>query len=172
MHYIIVPLSKSPQPEGRIGPEELQDWYRQCVKAVQLARRRNAPLVTSSSFVMKDSVSDEEQYGRVISLLGCELVRLGVGDNTIDQLAELKSYARQHGVKIVLVATWLHYLRVKWLCMRENVDADVFISGGMPRPKEAITDLILTILYPLIDLLGKKEAFERYIRSRRALGML
>jgi hypothetical protein len=41
---------------------------------------------------------------------------------------------------------------------------------GIPRPRDVLTDAILTVASPFIDLLGLRETFLEWLRNSRAQG--
>jgi hypothetical protein len=179
---LCLPLSKSVWPEGRIGPWQLQDGYRIIEEAVKLANNENSDgtlLLTATK--PKDSPKSELDY--MLEVTAVEDLKLGhlyVVSRCFDtpsqidyaiKLANLSGYG-----KLLILCSPLHYLRVKWIISRIPIDTDLEISCkmvfGIPRPKEVITDLILTFMYPIIDTLGCDTWFRSYTEKRRSRGSL
>lgn len=170
--HIILPLPKSAHPSGRVGPIEVQDWYRGLVKATLLLEKyRPAKILVLTAF---HAVGEEPEMAIYLSALK----RLGVDKNdiiviekareTIEQIEISTNYVKENNAELVIVSTFLHYLRVRWLCRGLNIEHH--IAFGVPRPYEAVTDIILTVIFPIIDLLEKKKWFSEMVGKRRAKG--
>lgn len=172
MKTIIGILTKSPHPKGRIGKVESQDWYIQCKQAALLhGKISNSQIVITSALQVKDALPEEKYYTDVLNHLGPNYISLGKGVETIEQLRIFKEYIEKNNSVLILLVTWTHFLRVKWLVYRVNLPiCKYIISWGIPRPKELITDIILTFVYPIIDLIGKGEWFRRRVVDRREGG--
>lgn len=171
MRTVIGILTKATFPEWRLGPEWAQDWYRQCVAAVRMSRKTGDEVVTTSCFVSKSGVSDEDEYIRVVNQLGRRITALHKGLDTMGQLMAMKEYADKNSAHLVIVVTLLHYPRVLWLCHRKRVKVAFFVvSGGIPRPREAVTDLVSIFFYPVIDLLGLGDKLTGWVQARRQMG--
>lgn len=168
-------LPKSPFPEGRIGPERMQDWFGQCVLAIKLAEAldEETEIITSSEFQTDEGVSDETQYEKIIKYRFNEnLGILSQGRESVGHITAMSEYAKKQQAKFILVVTWVHYPRMLWVAFREHVDVDLRIAFGIPRPKEMVTDVILTFLYPVLDLMGLKQKFLERVGARRVTGKL
>jgi hypothetical protein len=107
------------------------------------------------------------------------LRRLGVNDKdiiviektheTVEQIEIVTEYAKENNAKLIIISTFLHYLRVRWLCRGFVVEHHG--AFGIPRPREAVTDIILTLIFPVIDLIGKKKWFSEKVGMRRVKGI-
>ncbi len=186
--YLVVPLAKSAWPEGRLGYLEDQDWYcalRYAIRLYTTAKYDNnlvVRLLTASGFQHADSSLPEiEQYRIVLEKYafteGEDYILLREGIDTFTQLDAIFKYAKENHVKeIHLVSTRLHYLRIRWICWRDGRKNVMHHTpkgfGGIPRLSEIKNDIILTILMPIIDILGKRAKFQAYVASRRAKGKL
>jgi hypothetical protein len=179
---LCLPLSKSVWPEGRIGPWQLQDGYRIVKKAVELANDKKSDgtlLLTATK--PKDSIKSELDYMfEVTAIEDLKSGHLYVTSKCFDtpsqidyaiKLADLSGYG-----KLLILCSPLHYLRVKWIVARIPIDSDLKISCkvvfGIPRPKEVVTDIILTFIYPIIDTLGLDTWFRSWTEKRRLDGLL
>jgi hypothetical protein len=172
MKTIIGILTKSPHPQGRVGPREKQDWYRQCVDVVELHRKiPESEIVVTSALHIKGARREEEYYTEAILSLGDSVIALEKGVETIEQIRVFKEYISVHEAKLILSVTFTHFLRVVWLCFRAQLTVTKYkVSWGIPRPKEFVTDIILTFLYPILDILGKGTWFMEKVQARRKEG--
>ena len=166
---IVVLLPKSPRPKrGRVGPEEWQDWYRGCVRAVALASEQNAPIVVPSAF-RTGNVSEADFYRIVLKKMGAaDVEAVDEGLETIGQLEAVFKAAA--GKKLIVVSSILHFPRVWWLCRGKGVQHSVV--WGIPRPSEAIVDIVLALIFPIVDLLGWRSKFQKWSVRRRKAGKI
>ncbi len=168
---LICLMSKSALPRsGRIGPEHLQDWYRGCIKAIKLARKLNGKIFIPTAFASQGE-NEADFYALVFKDLGAkegEVTTVQLGFETIEQLNVALETAERAGRSLIIVSSILHFPRVLWLTRMENVTHRVII--GIPRPKEALTDLALMVLFPIIDILGLRKKFLAYMKKRRLDG--
>jgi hypothetical protein len=170
--YLVLPVTKGPHPTGRVGPVERQDWFRGLVKATRLLRT----LSPSKILVLSDvHVANEEHeadiYLAALRRLGVDESRLMVvrdARETSGQVEAAKAIARREDMELVVVTTALHYLRVRWLF--RGFEATHHVVFGIPRPREAVTDLVLTFLFPLLDLAGGRAKFVEKVTERRLGG--
>ncbi len=182
---IIIPVTKGPHPKGRFGPKEKQDWYRSLAKAVTIARKRKSGILIISAMKIIGEEGEADTYRAALLEMGLEETAdfsVMLGDcsdgkfiiireccETIGQMEEIALLARNFGFMPVFVSTLLHYLRVRWLAW--GIRSEHYCSfKGRPRPREAITDLILTMAFPILDLLGLREWFQGCITKHRAGG--
>ncbi len=186
MQEIIVPLPKSPHSKGRIGQKEDQDWYRSLKKAVRLSIKRGAGILVLTAFKAIDSESEADICARVLLELGCTEVsnkdELGERtflvvrecDETIGQVEWVCDVViEEWGMKPILISTFGHYLRVQWLTLTNfypNGSFEHKIAYGIPRPMEFVTDIILTFVFPVIDLLGGRDWFKTLVHGKREKG--
>jgi hypothetical protein len=165
----IVILTKSPWPEGRIGKEENQDWFKQCIIASRLKNEMNEIIVTSSTKV--GELTERYYYFDAMLRLGIRIKIFDKGCETISQLEEIKKIAGES--EFFLIVTWTHFFRVKYLLKQmEMPNASIITAWGIPRPKELVTDVILTIASPIMYWFNLTEKFLNYTNARRASGKL
>jgi len=180
---LIVPVTKGPHPTGRIGPQHLQDWWRGLVIArrlLNLARKEREVMIYIVSDVQVAGEDHEvDLYIEALLSMGdyktMELSCVRKCQETICQINHVLEYAERNNAEVIFVSTWLHYPRVRWLTWRANASMNVKcwhkVVFGIPRPKEALTDFVLIFLFPVIDLMGKREWFLRKIERRRLSGV-
>ncbi len=168
MKRLIALVPKSPWRSGRFGPQNWQDWHRQCVQAARVARPGDELVVSSKNFFPKVmSCPEELYYASAVHALGASLSLLGRGTETISHLQAVDERARELGAELLLVVTWTHALRVWYILRRRRIHARMLVVFGLPRPLELITDSILTLAYPAFDLLGYGSWFEERVLARR-----
>lgn len=165
----VVLLPKSPRPKrGRVGREYWQDWYRGCVKAVALATEHNAQILVASAF-KADGIPEAEFYQEVLEGIDAtDIVVIKEGLETIGQLDA--AFKAATGKNLIVVSSILHFPRVRRLCRGKGVQHKVV--WGIPRPSEAIADIFLTFLFPIIDLFGWRGRFQRWSIRRRVAGKI
>jgi hypothetical protein len=173
MKYIIWPVAKNPAT-GRIGPKKFQDWYRGCVKAVKiekklLANGDSVKIAVVSAVHIKDKPAEADFIFSALEELGAKNIHIDLKSyETIGELEAVQEIAIKENAELIIISTFGHYLRVRWLARK--ISAKHFVAFGIPRPKELITDIILTFLFPIIDLLGKRDWFRKKVESRRENG--
>jgi len=165
----IILIPKSPWEEGRWGKREKQDWFRGCVLAAEIAQKENGTIIVPTSFTRKGQ--DESALYQVA------LIELDVrnakfpreGNETIAQIDACARIVQDPNVNLVIVSTFSHWPRVYWLtfgiprCRRR-------IAWGIPRPLELFTDIIFGALFPIIDICGGRDWFQRKVSARREKG--
>ncbi|OGZ43903.1 MAG: hypothetical protein A3J55_00525 [Candidatus Ryanbacteria bacterium RIFCSPHIGHO2_02_FULL_45_17b] len=173
---LIVPLTKSPHPRGRIGPTRWQDWFRGLRRAVTIAKViPNAEILILSNVRVANQPHEADLYSEALAEMGVISFRvIRECYETIEQINYSIDLAIQERKNLIFVSTFLHYLRVEWLILthpdRKLVEVKHYSVLGIPRPKEALTDIVLTVLFPLIDLVGGRQWFLRAVNSRRLTG--
>ena len=173
MKFFVLPITKNPA-FGRVGQEELQDWYRGCARAVQIQRGlssagHDAEIVVLSDVHIKGYRHEAEYYQDALKKLGAKNVRtIQQGQETVGQIEIILEIAKKEDAKLVVVSTFGHYLRLAWLL--RGTDAQHETVFGLPRFRELITDGILTVLFPLIDLTVGREWFQNKVVHRRESG--
>lgn len=172
METIIGIVSKSPHPQGRIGPLRYQDWYRQCIDVVKLNKEiPNSQLLITSNLQVKGAKREEDYYSEIINSFGRELITLNKGVETTEQLQVFKEYMLNRDAVLIISVTSIHFFRVFWIAKRIKLNVYKYkITFGIPRPKELITDIILSFLYPIIDILGLNDFFINNVVKRRNSG--
>jgi hypothetical protein len=173
MKTILALVTKSPWPQGRIGKINQQDWYQTCVLASLLHKKiNNSEVIVSSAAKIKDAKQEEEYYIEAMKGLNTPLITLRKGYETITQLEIFKEYATERSAKLILLTTWSHYPRVKWVCLRHNIKCEVKFSKGLPRPWELFTDAVIFFPYIIISLIGLEKWFVKKVTKRRQSGKL
>lgn len=169
---LICILAKSAIPrKGRYGPDHLQDWYGECVKACRLMTSEGKIFI-STAFECNGQ-SEAEVYENTLKEMGIKENQMEIccqGVETTEQLEAIYMVAAREKEVPVIISTFLHFPRVWWLTRGKKVEHRV--AFGIPRPWEAVTDLGLTIAYPLIDVLGLKNKFLAYTKTRRKKGKI
>lgn len=173
MKTIIVPLTKSAWMKGRIGKMEKQDWFLGLKKALILR-----DTITDSEVIIVSNVkipyqpSEIEMYRMAAKKLGAEKIRM-VSEcfDTISQIDWSFQTAKKENGRLIFISTWTHWLRVQWILLRlKQRVVKHLICWGRPRPRELLTDLILTFLFPMIDMLGMRKKFLDTVKKRRLAG--
>lgn len=173
---VIAILPKSPRPlKGRFGSKRVQDWYKACVVAAVLLRRKEASgsVILVSSEVEIDGQPEILDYETALQELGVRKVDrlfLRHGFETVTHLEMAANFAWWVGKPLVIVCTWTHYPRVKYICFTNKITAEVEVAYGRPRPKEMVTDLLLTVLFPIIDLFHLRHRFLMKVEGWRQQG--
>ncbi|MBI2474669.1 MAG: YdcF family protein [Candidatus Taylorbacteria bacterium] len=128
-------------------------------------------ILVLSAVHIKGSRAEADYYVEALKKLGAQNVSIERrGFDTIGQLQIAKAIAAEKKADLIIISTATHYLRVRWLCITEAVKAKHYITSGIPRPREAITDIILTFLFPIIDILGLRKKYLALISTRRKSG--
>ncbi len=176
---LVLILAKAPIPtHGRVGRPVEQDWYRTIELAVGLLRvDPRATILLVTAFSTPDEGKELTYYKNVLqSIFGVSTDRIiGIeqGTETISQLAAASAYGSEHKRNLTIICTPIHSLRVKYLCWKDDIKANILVAQhGWPRPREAVTDAILTFAFPLIDLFGQRQWFLNKVGARRASGQL
>lgn len=171
----VVILTKSPWPMGRIGEQTSQDWYNQCIIAADLKRSNplNTEVIVTSSTQVGNQ-REEQYYFSVMKKFGVGIKKYGKGCETISQLKEIKNILSEKNTeKNILIVTWTHYLRVKYLLKSLEIpNISILVAWGIPRPQELVTDTILTIANPFMDWFKLTDKFLDFVSARRASGNL
>lgn len=135
---IVLALSR-PHPSGRVGQEVWQDWYRGAVLANSFAVRiPNSELLVLSNMT-HDGVSDGYKYLCVFNQIDLKtpLRIIREGKETVEQIEYLFKYAKKEWKDIIIVSTFLNYLRVQWLIWRNPLSRQVrykhYAAWGIPR---------------------------------------
>lgn len=171
--YVIWPVAKNPAM-GRIGPTRWQDWYRGCIKSAAIERKLiesgNEVMVAIVNAVHTKGYTPEYEYSmKALKELGTQNIHIELKSyETISELDAICEIAKREGAELVVVSTFAHYLRVAWLLRR--IPSEHHIAFGLPRWSEMITDVVLTVLFPIIDFLGGRKRFLKTVNRRRLDG--
>jgi hypothetical protein len=171
MGRLIVPLTKSPH-SGRIGPKEKQEWYQGLVLAQKLYEQGDLILVISDVQVAGEE-HEANIYKNALESLGVSWINTHIVrqcQETTGQIEEASNIAFRRDLELVFISTWTHYLRVRWICFWDKVRAKHVIAWGRPRPKEAVTDFILTFFFPILDICRQRRRFLKWVETRRKSG--
>ncbi|MBA3789029.1 YdcF family protein [Patescibacteria group bacterium] len=172
MPYILLPLTKSPWPRGRIGPPQMQDWYGSLNTCLSLLKKYEpSKILILSSFQAAGELSEIEWYQWALEDLSIpseDVLYISQAKETSEQIEIASSLAKEQDAELIIISTFLHYPRAQWLCRGKGFRHCV--GWGIPRPKEALTDIVLTFVFPVLDLLGQKEWFKNKVATRRGRG--
>ncbi|MBC7981516.1 YdcF family protein [Candidatus Parcubacteria bacterium] len=176
-----LPLSKSSWLEGRIGPEKYQDCFRLVKNSIDLLNEKKVDkIVLLSDFKSKQSNKSELEY--IVEI--CK--RFNVADDKLyiekygyDTLSQIKfslGFCSKNGDDLLILSSATHYPRVWWITYRlnkkYNVNVAHKIAWGIPRPRDAVFDIVLMFAYPVLDLFGLSEWFTNHMKVRRDKGYL
>lgn len=181
MQTLIVVLTKGPHRPRR-GPKERHDWKVQCRKAAELQRQLPEAVVYVPSAVHITGYSPELEYYRAafaengltesIQLISGRraLILEPIGQETAGQIERGYQFADTLGAKLVVISTLLHFPRVLYLC--KGLHATHCIAAGIPNLREAVTDLALAVIFPILDMLipGFRGWFKASVTRRRKSG--
>jgi len=173
---LIVPLTKSPHRKGRYGQRENQDWYRGIVLAKKILN--NDPnsskiLVISNFFCCGES--EVENYMEVLVKIGVSEEKIEIirdGYETVGQLEIAQRKAKEEHSELFVITSFLHSLRVRWICRHSDIKIKHIIVFGIPRPMDILSDVIILFLYPIIEICGLKKWFLDMLLRRRNDGIL
>lgn len=172
----VVILTKSPWPMGRIGKKTSQDWYNQCAIAADLKRSNpfNTDVIVTSSTKVGKQREEQYYFNILLNKFSIILKKYGQGCETISQLRAIKNILSEKNTeKNILIVTWTHYLRVKYLLKSLEIsNVTVVVAWGIPRPQELVTDFVLTIVNPFMDWFKLTDKFLDFVSARRASGNL
>lgn len=100
-----------------------------------------------------------------------DIIVIREAQETVGQLKKAWAIAQEKKLELVIVSTFLHFPRVYWICLKDGIKAQHYIALGMPRPGEALRDIALWFIFPIIDLTGQRERFLKYVEERRLRGI-
>lgn len=173
MKYIINVLPKYPLPK-RFCPPGWADWYLQCRKAVQIQRSLIARGHLCELLIVSDAKyegwrAEPEIYKEVLQELGAEHIRIDPDCfDTISQLKKAVVIAKNEHKHLIVLATWMHFLRAKWLL--RGAGAMLRVSWGVPYWRYAVMDILLTFFVPFCDLTGLRPWYLAYAKKKRDAG--
>lgn len=189
MKTIIFVPTKGPH-RFRLGPRRWHDWIVQCRKAAQLQRTLPDAVIYIPSAVHTSGYIPELAFyraaledvglaetvektadggyvfldlpGRIRAILEAE------GLETMGQCLLAFALAERERAELIVLSTFPHILRVLYLCRGRNVQYK--IAWGTPNPIEAITDILLAVVFPFFDFLGQGEQLRQWVIQRREKG--
>lgn len=188
MKTLILLLTKGPH-RWRPGPRRWHDWVRSCELALELRKKYGAEIYVPSAVKIEGHMSEFDLYGYEFLRLGLGLKEMastadyrvltdGLGQvaatierraqETIGQIEAACELVARRDASILVVSTWTHFPRVLYLCRGKGFAHRV--AFGIPNPLEACTDMALALLFPLLDLLGLGEKFQRWATAHRKSG--
>src|SRR3989344_2864013 len=147
---IIVPIIKSPHSKGRIGPEKFQDWFRGLKKAVSIAIKSDGEILVISDAQYTNQSHESDLYCKALAKLSQIRHRvIRNGRETTEQVDLSFKLAEVEKKELVFISTFFHYPRVQlliWRCKSKKLKVRVshYISFGIPRPREMLTDIAFT----------------------------
>ena len=181
MKHVIMAMSKSAWSEGRTGARKEQDWYLVVQEAVRIKKQQgeDSVVVAVTGFTnVTFSLPEIECYKQALLDFdlkeGKDFYLLHEGIDTITQLHAAHAFAVFHKTDFAVVSTKLHVMRIRWLCFWDKIQAKHYTPPhlGIPRREEIVNDIVLTVLFPFIDIFGLRSRFLAYLEKRRAKGIL
>ena len=179
---IIVPVIKSPHSSGRVGTRKMQDWFRGVKKSVFISQKIDGEILVISNAKYLNQQHEVDLYKEALSELGLVNPRVvHEGYETIEQVVQSFELASAEKKDLIFISTFTHFPRVWWLvasCKRHYkkigapIKARNSVVFGIPRPREMLTDMVLAIIFPLVDILGGRKLFLRMVNRRRLKGKL
>ena len=185
---VFMAMSKSAWPEGRTGDPKRQDWYLVVEEAVRLYKDFGGPwdiLIGVTGFTNAGSSNPEilyykkafEDFGLVE---GKNFFLIPDGIDTTTQLRAAYEFAALRNADLTIVSTLLHIDRVRWITWWDKINNLHHLKIvhftpkelGISRKEEVKNDIILKYLFPVIDILGMRQVFLKYVEKRRASGKL
>ena len=175
-----LPIAKSNWPEGRVGPEKLQDSYRIIKVAVNFVKNETVDkLLIFSAFKTKhvkkielDCMIDTCKFEKLPE--GKMIVR-SVGYDTISVIQYAIDVCKDDSADLLIVSSQFHYPRIRWITSRMDTKGVLVthkMVWGITRPQETLTDILLIFIYPVIDLFGFSLWFTNHMKIRRDKGCL
>lgn len=175
-----IPLSKSAWKTGRLfmrWHRRWQDYWRNIAKSAKLFKAGKVNTVVLLTAIRPAGDRSELEYmqdaARSENLPAEHVVAISECVCTYTQVVYLLQQAKVVNANLHFISSNFHYPRVRWIAwrLRKKLGAqDVQVSHswtiGIPRPAELVSDIILMILYPIIDLLGGAEWFVRKTEKR------
>lgn len=175
MKVFVAIIPKSPLPQqGRIGGITKQDWYKTCLLAKSISvKYSNCPIYISSAF-QNEGVMEADFYQNTLENIATPAVIIKGYDGmeTVGHLGSIFDFAKRQELTPIIICTYLHAPRVNFISSRFKYGYELLSASGRPRPKEAITDIILTFLFPLIYYAGKEKWFIKKTTGRRQEGKI
>ncbi|MBC7981446.1 YdcF family protein [Candidatus Parcubacteria bacterium] len=180
MRYCL-PLSKSSWLEGRVGPPKYQDCFRLVKNSIDLLNAGKVDtILLLSEFKSKQSTKSELEYiAGVCEKFNVDKDKLHIEEYGYDTLSQIKftlDLCSKNKDDLLILSSATHYPRVRWIAYRENkklkVNVAHKIAWGIPRPRDAVFDIVLIFAYPVVDLLGYSERFTNHMKIRRDKGYL
>ncbi len=179
-----LPLKSESGWKGRIGLRTSQDWYRGLVMAkvmfnTSMLRREDARICVVSENLF-DGIPEIVAYVDALHELGLAdetaYLKIPRGRETIGHMRAVLDLC-QKGDAVTFIASPLHFFRVLWIAFwwkftYQDVRAACVVAWGIPRPFEALTDAVLTVAFPVLDILGLREWFVLRTIGRRKEGVL
>lgn len=156
----------------RAGAVEQSDWHEQCRLAAQLQRRcGDAVIYVPSAFCQCGAKSELEFYSEQLRAVGvpADALRLDrQGLDTVEQCELAVALAKEMEARMIVVACRSQHWRVRYLLRHESVE--FVVADGTPSAWLRFTNVVLTMLFPIIDCLGLREWWKHRVRRRRESG--
>ncbi len=173
--YLLIPVVKNPY--SRIGPRKKQDWYRQIVRTIEIARelknKGNEVIISIlSNFQPKGKLSEIEIYTEIFTKLAPELYVNSYREtnSTMEQVERSFELAKEMGAELIFISAWMQYPRVKYFSRcKKAYHYGVF---GIPQPVYAFGDPLSIILDPVLDILGLATFFRKIQIHQREKGRI
>ncbi|MDB6073095.1 MAG: hypothetical protein JWO89_735 [Verrucomicrobiaceae bacterium] len=156
----------------REGPAEQFDWRVQCRLAAALQKGLpNAVVYVPSAFHQEGARPEIEYYGDQLRAEGISdqgLLLEARGFETIEQCELAVDLAEQEGARLVVISCHGHFKRVCYLLKGRAVEH--VIAWGAPNRWLHFTHLVLTVAFPIIDVLRLRGWWKRTVVKRRLQG--
>ena len=160
---------------GRIGPEAWQDWYVCCRRAVNNQKKSDGEILVVCDVWQPGWIEPEAAVQeRAVKQLDGHYVLIKEGHDTLSQMLVAIAWARENNCDLQVIASPSHYLRVavhlqiwRWRGETKGVEIDQIVGWGLPRPLEALTDLLLNLITPTIDVIGQRSWWISRLRQQR-----
>lgn len=156
----------------RKGPAEAFDWRAQCRVAAALQRGLDGSVIyVPSGFQQAGSPSELEFYGGALREAGVPDEALMLeprGLDTIEQCDLATALAQSENARLVVVSCRVHFRRVRYLLKDHEVEH--VIVDGVPSRWLQFTHIVLGVMFPVLDALGLRAQWRRYVNRRREKG--
>jgi len=178
---LCLPLSKSSWPEGRLGPEKYQDYFKIVKKSIDLLNQNkvNKILLLSDFKTKYANKSELENMIDICNTYNVNINKLQIEKYGYDTLSQIKftlNLCDKEKHDLIIISSLTHYPRVKWISYRINkkykINVEHRVVLGIPRLHDVLYDIPLMLIYPIIDLLGFSDEFSNLIKKRRYNGYL
>ncbi len=156
----------------RKGPPEAFDWRVQCRVAAALQRGLAESIVyVPSGFRQAGSPSELEYYGDELRAAGATEAALRLepdGLDTTEQCDLAVALARRENAALLVVSCRVHFRRVRYLLKDHAVEH--VIVDGIPSRWLQFTHIVLAMAFPVLDALGLRRAWMKFVARRRQKG--
>ncbi len=156
----------------RSGPADQFDWHVQCRLAASLQRNtEDSVIYVPSAFHQTGSPSELDYYGAELRSLGVPesaLILASHGLDTVEQCELATALATETGAQLIAVTCHVQRHRIRYLLRHTTVQH--IIARGTPSRWLHFTHLVLTLAFPVLDLLGLRPWWKARLHHRRLAG--